>query len=219
MKKPVSVMIERNQPHQPHCCRRGTKSSNRDRGRLRFGITKRTCRDRGEGHRSRPEPASHLEGPPVARGERLLLSSRSARPQWSHGVDDPPARQVEAWSGFRVANLTAAERTARLQQPWTGGAVYRAVDSATSEKGLVGGVDDDIHLLIDDVAEHDFKFHARAQITQAGPSRRLFFRIHDRRHGIYRSRWWAGGAQTRATEPPDAAPPARSRSHTGDRRS
>ncbi len=129
LEKSERVMIERDQTRQLDFRGGGAKNPDRDHRRLSFGKTKRTGRDRWESQRLRPQLVGHLQDAPITRCKRLLLPSRPAEPDRSHGVDDPSSLQIKARSGFRVAGLAATEHTAGGQQPGTGRTMYRTVDS------------------------------------------------------------------------------------------
>src|SRR5690606_7802492 len=140
-------------------------------------------------------------------------------PVRAHGVDDPPRREVVPGGGHRlpdrqpVGQLGAPQLHALLEQPWTGGAVDRAVDPAPTQEGGVGGVDDGVDVLAGDVALHCFDTHGpivpgAGAGTTSGVAKLWMTYRHDRsgpgerpraRSGTMESRPWRTRAGPRAT--------------------
>jgi hypothetical protein len=80
-------------------------------------------------------------------------------PNGPNGVDDPSTWKIERRRGFSVADTTAAELGASLQQARSRSTMDCTVDAAAAEKGPVRRIDDCIDPLSDDVTQHNFKFH------------------------------------------------------------
>jgi hypothetical protein len=74
-------------------------------------------------------------------------------------VNHPSRRQIKSERGLRIANLASTESSAGLQQARSGCSVDCSIDPAPAEKSLVGGIDDCVDPLLDDVAQLDFEIH------------------------------------------------------------
>jgi len=74
------------------------------------------------------------------------LASVAAAPDRADRVDDVARRKPVAARQPRLAGRAAAQGAALGQEPWPGGAVNGAVDTAAAQQGLVGCVDDSASL-------------------------------------------------------------------------
>src|SRR5690606_25687219 len=162
--RPVHVLPEEDEPHELDVARPPPHRGHRDACDLGRVPAVDAGAHGGEGHRARPHGVRDVERAGEAGGEqrRVGLTAVPVRP---HRVDHPPGRQVVPGGGHRlpdrqpVGQLGAPQLHALLEQPWTGGAVDRAVDPAPTQEGGVGGVDDGVDVLAGDVALHGFDTH------------------------------------------------------------
>jgi hypothetical protein len=109
LQKSERVAIEGHQSYQLHRCLNRTEGSDRDDSCLCLRKPERASRDRREGYRLRSELIGDLQSAPIAGGQRLLLPSRSAKPNGSHRVDDPATWEIKAGGRFRIADVAAAK--------------------------------------------------------------------------------------------------------------
>jgi hypothetical protein len=88
---------------------------------------------------------AQLHGAAVTGRQRLVLAFAAALPDRADGMNDIPRRKPVAMGDLGVAGLAATKRAAFGEQPRPGGAMDRAVDSATAEQRAIRGVDDGIN--------------------------------------------------------------------------
>jgi hypothetical protein len=103
------VTIKSYEPHQLHSSLGLTEGPDRDDSCLCLRKPERAGRDRREGYRLRSELIGDLQSAPIAGGKRLLLPTRSAKPNGSHRVDDPATWEIKARGRFRIADVAAAK--------------------------------------------------------------------------------------------------------------
>ena len=63
-------------------------------------------------------------------------------PNRANGVDDMSGRQAITLRDLCVPRFTPAKSSAFISQLRAGGSMYRPIDTATSEQGAIGGIDD-----------------------------------------------------------------------------
>jgi hypothetical protein len=98
----------------------------------------------------------------------------AAVPDRSNGVDDMPGGKPITLRDLGIAGSAAAQRTALGKQFGSGGAMDRAIDTASTEEGRIGGVDDGVNAQDGDVGNDDFEARvaelARHQAQAAAPT-------------------------------------------------
>ena len=78
-------------------------------------------------------------------------------PDRANGMDHMLRRQSIRFGDFGIAGRAAVERAALGEQFGSGAAMYRAIDAATAEQGLIRGVDDGVNAQGGDVGNNDFQ--------------------------------------------------------------
>ena len=100
-------------------------------------------------------PLRQMQGVPVAGGKRFRFTVRPFLPHGTNAMDDVTGLQLVAARDLRLASTRAAEGTAFREQPRARAPVNGAVDAATAEERLVGGVHDRVDVKQRDVALDD----------------------------------------------------------------
>src|SRR5918911_3482445 len=93
-----------------------------------------------------------LEAAPIGAGERVVFAGLATRPDGAHRVGDPAGGQAESRRDARVACRAGGQGSAGTHQLGPGSVVDRTVNTASSQQGAVGGVDDAVYVLLGDVA-------------------------------------------------------------------
>src|SRR6185295_3321358 len=112
-----------------------------------------------------------LDAAPIARGEELRFSLRTAVPHRADRVNHVPGGQAVALGELGVTDLAATERTAFREKVGAGGAVDRAVNASASEQARVRGVDDRVHRELRDVAANRAQVRRRHGLATVPSSR------------------------------------------------
>jgi hypothetical protein len=128
------------------CCRQRLDCGrDRDPCGALGGETINPSRNSGKSDRSQPTGLAELDGPAIARGQRLVFALPAAMPYRTHGVNHVPRRQLVTLGDFGVAGLAAMEHAAFGEKPGPGGAVDGAIDATAAEQRGIGGVDDGVN--------------------------------------------------------------------------
>jgi len=109
LKQPERVAIKSYEANQLDFGFGKTEGSDGDDGGLCLRKSEGASRDRREGYRLCAELIGDLDRAPIARRKRVLLPSRSAKPNGSDGVDDPATREIKTRGRFRIAHIAAAK--------------------------------------------------------------------------------------------------------------
>ena len=100
---------------------------------------------------------AEFDGPPIARGQQLVLAFTTALPDRTNRMNDVPRLKTIASGDLGVAGFAAAKLAAFGEQLGPGGAVDGAIDAATAKQGGIRGVDDRVNAQGRDVGDDDFQ--------------------------------------------------------------
>lgn len=95
-----------------------------------------------------------LQTPAVGAGQQFRLTVVAAPVDWPHRMNNVLRLEVTGCRDLGIACLAAAYLSAILKDGGTTRTVDSAVNAAASQKAGVGGVDNHISVLVDDVALH-----------------------------------------------------------------
>ncbi len=121
--------------------------AHRSRGdgyRLVLGIAIDPGADGREGDAAQPVLQGQLETVVVKGGEPFGLMAGAAMPHGADGMDHPAGRQAKAGGYPRLAGEATTQGPTGGQQLRPRRPMDGAIDSAATQQGLVGGVDDGI---------------------------------------------------------------------------
>ena len=107
--------------------------------------------DRGKGNTVKPVFMRQLHAALITAFEQGGLVGVATMPDRSDGVDHVPGGQPVTSGDFGVTGGAAVQCPALGQQLGPGDTVNGAINTATAQQGIVGGVDDGIHLQGGDV--------------------------------------------------------------------
>lgn len=136
-----------------------TRDIERDLHGLVARVGKDACAQGAERNALQALTHGELQRGLVAASQQRLVAAfplvRREVVDWSDGVDDALARQVERVGDFGRASVAASQGTACYQQVGPSGAVDGAVYAATSEQSLVCCVHDGIDFEVCDIGAHE----------------------------------------------------------------
>ena len=111
--------------------------------------------DAGKCHGLKSLRLSDVECRPVSGCEFLVFAVPAAHPNGAHGVNDEFRREVVALGEPTFADGAAVKRQALIQETAPCCPVDGAVNAGAAQEGLIGGIDNGIHLQRRDVAQND----------------------------------------------------------------
>ena len=118
--------------------------------------------DQRKGNRFAPRFFCQTQGRAVTGGKQDRFSALTVVIDRSHGVDDVLCRQIVAGCDLGISRFAAAERHAFGEQSRSCRTVNGTVDTASSQKGRIRGVDDGVNLHFGDILSDEQKRHERA---------------------------------------------------------
>lgn len=111
--------------------------------------------DAGKCHGLKALRLRNVECRPVSGCEFLVFAVPAAHPNGAHGVNDEFRREVVALGEPTFADGTTIKRQTLVQDAASRRPVDGAVNAGAAQEGLIGGIDDGIHLQRRDVAQND----------------------------------------------------------------